>query len=360
MSLTESEMKLLTLLGENPSISRSKLQYELKYKRKNTLSTKIGDLREKGYIKGPYYYINLNAVGENPVYNTFAEIKFDPQQYRLVFQVISCIDCWEWIFPTIQGDTFFASFRSNCTMHLTRLLNILKDTKLITYKSYSSQTRWFVQNPDFSGSTFPQVPDIFEDVTLDLTYPEKTHTTRWEFVDLKVMQYLQVKTCSISEIQKIENKIHKRFWKRSKIKYSIKKIIDAGIAERKHYNISPYSRGECYPFLLMIEGDTNHILPFIVNFGKGCRMYKTYTMCENTGFVLCWTAPQLGSVVMKHLDTLYPHVQTRCLQLKAVGHTDTLKKSFTEEHFDFERQQWVFPLKKYEEKIEKILEKRKR
>ena len=360
MSLTESEKELLTLIGKDASLSRSQLQHQLKYKRATTVSRKMGDLRKSGYIKGPYYYINLNAVGKNCIHNTFAEIRFNPEQYTTIFQLITCIDCWEWIFPTIQGDTLFTFFRSNSYMHVNRLLNMLENDRLIEYRSYSSQNRWFVNNPDFSGTIYPQVPTLFEESDVTLKYPEREHNIQWQYLDLKVMQYLQVRTCSISEMQKIEKRMHKRFWRRNKIKYSIEKIMNAGIAERKHYNISPYPRDECYGFLLVAEGDSQDVLQFVTTFGEGCRMYKTYTMCEDTGFVLCWTSPQVGPALMKHLDTLRPAIQTRCLQLKSAGHGDTLKKSFNEEHFDFEKQKWMFPFKKYEEEIERILEKRKR
>lgn len=319
----------------------------------------MSDLRKSGYIRGPYYHINLNAVGKNPIYNIFAEIRFSPEQYDVIFQLITCIDCWEWIFPTIQGDTLFASFRSNSYVYLTRLLNILKNEGLAEYRSYSSQNRWFVHNPDFFGSITPQVSHLFKEVDIDLTYPERAHNIQWEYIDLMVMQYLQVKTCSIGEIQKIENRLHGRFWRRNRIKYSIKKIMNAGITERKHYNISPYPRGECYAFLLVVEGDSQDVLKFCVNFGKGCRMYKTYTLCKGTGFVWCWTSPQLGPALMKSLDTLRPRIYARCLQLRSAGYGDAIKKSFNEEHFDFEAQQWAFPFKRYEQEIEKILEKRK-
>jgi len=358
--VTESEKKLLTLIGKNPSLPKSQLQHELNYKRASTLSSKMSDLRKLGYIRGPYYHINLNAVGKNPIYNTFAEFRFNPEQYDVVFQLITCIECWEWIFPTIQGDTLFAFFRSNSYVYLTRLLNILKNAGLVEYRPYSSQNRWFVCNPDFFGSITPQVSHLFEEVDIELEYPERTHNIQWEYIDLKVMQYLQVKTCSIAEIQKIEKRLHGRFWRRSKIKYSIKKIMNAGITEREHYNISPYPRGECYAFLLVVEGGSQDVLQFIVNFGKGCRMYKTYTLCKDTGFVWCWTSPQLGPALMKSLDTLRPRIHARCLQLRSAGYGDATKKSFNEEHFDFETQQWAFPFKKYEEEIEKILEKRKR
>ena len=196
------------------------------------------ELREAGYIRGPYYHINLNAVGKNRIYNIFTEIRFNPKQYDTVFQLINCIDCWEWILPTIQGDTLFVVFRADYYSYLTRLLTLVKNAGFIEYQAYSSQNRWFVQNPDFFGETFPSLTDLFEEVTIDLAYPERTLDTPLRFIDLKVMQYLQVRTCNISEIQRIQKREYGQFWRRNQIKYAIEKIIDAGIAERKHYNLS--------------------------------------------------------------------------------------------------------------------------
>lgn len=357
MSLTEQEKKLLTLIGEDSSLSASQLQHNLQYKRVNTVSKKMRDLRKMGYILGPYYFINLNAVGRNSINNVLAEIRFDPKQYDAVLELITHIDCWEWIFPTIQGDTLFCLFRANYYTYLTRLLSILKSGGLIEYQMCSSQNRWFIQNPDFFGNILPDVTNLFEDVTLDLSYPKRTQDIEWRFIDLRMMQYLQVKTCSISEIQKMEKREYGKFWRRNQIKYSIEKIISAGVAERKHYNISPYPRNRVNVFLLQVEGDTADVLRFLVNFGKGCRIYKIFTMCKDTGFVLCWTSPQLGPVLMVTLEELYPRIQTRCLQVKSIRHT--LKQSFNHEHFDFEAQRWIFPFTEYKEQIEILMEKRK-
>ncbi len=357
MSLTEHEKKLLTLVGEDPSLSRSDLQHLLQYKRVNTVSIKLKMLRRAGYVKGPYYHINLNAVGENRIHNVFAEVQFQPRQYDLVFELVTSINCWEWFFPTIQGNTFFIFFRSNYYAYLTRLLSIVKDAGLIEYQAYSSQNRLFAQNPNFLGRVFPSVDNLFENTTIDLPYPKKEHDTEWRFIDLKVMQYMQVRTCSIGEIQRMERKLFERFWRRNEIKYSFEKIVNSGVAERKHYNISPYPRNECYAFLLLVEGDTQDVVKFMVNFGKACRMYKVFTMCRDVGFLWCLTSPQLGPELMNTLESLSPRIRTRCLQLKSAYHP--LKRSFNDEHFDFETQRWTFPFTKYKEQIETIIEKRK-
>lgn len=357
MSLTESEKKLLTLIGEDSSLSASQLQYQLQYKRVNTVSKKMRDLEKAGYIRGPYYDINLNAVGKNRIHSVFAEIKFDPRQYDAVLELITCIDCWEWMIPTIQGDTLFVFFRANYYSYLTRLLSVIKKAGFIEYQAYSSQNRWFMQNPNFFGSIFPPITNLFKDVTIDLAYPKKTDNTQWRFIDLRMMQYLQVQTCNISEVQRMEKREYGRFWRRSQIKYSIEKIVNAGIAERKHYNISPYPRSRCYAFLLLIEGDTADVLQFIVNFAQGCRIYKAFTMCKDTGFVHCWTSPQLGPELMYTLEGLHPRIHTRCLQVKSIYHPQ--RKSFNDEHFDFETQRWTFPFTKYKEQIETVMEKRK-
>ncbi|MBU7014435.1 MAG: Lrp/AsnC family transcriptional regulator [Theionarchaea archaeon] len=358
MTLNDPEKNLLTLLGKDCSLSKSRLQHSLHYRRISTVSSKIASLRKAGYIRGPFYHINLNAVGENRVHNILTEIRFDPREYDSAFELITSIDCWEWIFPTMQGDTFFVVFRSNYYAYLTRLLSIIQHAGFITYEVHSSQNRWFVQNPDFFGEIIPPVSHVFDEVAIDLAYPERTSDTWWRFIDLQVMQYLQVKTCNISEIQRIEKRVYGRFWRRSQIKYSIEKICSAGIAERKHFNISPFPWIESYGFLLLVEGDPEDVVKFLVNFGQDCRLYKAYTMCRDMGFVWCVTSPQVGPELMNTLGGLSPQVQVRCLQLKSVH--DPMKKSFNDEHFDIETQRWIFPFAHYKEQIKTLIEKKEK
>ncbi|MBU6998039.1 MAG: hypothetical protein HXS51_01275 [Theionarchaea archaeon] len=358
MTLNDTEKKLLTLLGKDCSLSRSRLQHYLQYRRMNTVSSKIAHLRKAGYMRGPFYHINLNAVGKNRVYNILAEIRFDPREYSSAFELVTVIDCWEWIFPTMQGDTLFIVFRSNYYAYLTRLLSLIKQAGLITYEVHSSQNRWFVQNPDFFGEIIPQVSSGFKDVTIDLAYPGPHSDISWRFIDLQVMQYLQVKTCTISEIQRIEKRVYGRFWRRSQIKYSMEKICGAGIAERKHYNISPFPWVESLGFLLLVEGDPEDVVRFVVNFGQDCRMYKAYTVCRDMGFIWCVTSPQVGPELMNTLGSLSPRINIRCLQLKSVH--DPLKRSFNDEHFDIETQRWTFPFAKYKEEIQALIEKKEK
>jgi DNA-binding Lrp family transcriptional regulator len=349
MTLRKPEKKLLTLLGEDSSLPRSQLQYQLQYKRVSTVSNKIRTLRKAGYIRGPFYHINLNAVGKNRIYNILAEIRFDPRKYDVVFELVTCIDCWEYVFPTIQGDTLFVIFRSNYYAYLARLLSIVKNAGFIEYEVCSSQNRWFVQNPNFFGNIFPPVSNITKDITIDLAYPKRTHDVEWRFIDLQVMQYLQAITCNISEIQRIEKREYGRFWRRNQIKYSVEKIINTGIAERKHYNIYPYAGG---------QNDAADVAKFVVNFGQGCRIYKAFTLCKDIGFVWCMTSPQVGPELMNTLESLSPEIRIRCLQLKSIH--DPLKKTFNDEHFDTETQRWTFPFTHYKEQLEALLEKRKK
>ncbi|MGD2248960.1 MAG: hypothetical protein PVF58_11190 [Candidatus Methanofastidiosia archaeon] len=358
MALREPEKKLLTFLGEDSSLTRSQLKRRLHYKRVSTVSSKIRTLQKAGYMRGPFYHINLNAVGKNRIYSILAEIRFDPRQFDIVYELVTCIDCWEWIFPTIQGDTLFVLFSANYYAYLTRLLSMIEHAGLIEYHVCSSQNRWVVQNPNFFGPVFPPVSNIFEDVTIDLIYPKRKHDIQWRYIDLQVMQYLQAKTCSISEIQRIEKREYGRFWRRNQIKYSIEKIIRAGIAERKHYNIYPHAWGKNFGFLLLVEGDTEDVGKFSVNFGQGCRIYKAFTLCKDMGFVWCMTSPQVGPELMYTLEGLSPRIRTRCLQLKSIH--DPLKKTFNDENFDIETQKWKFPFAQYKEKIKTLIEKRKK
>jgi DNA-binding Lrp family transcriptional regulator len=72
--LSYKEKTLLTLLGENPDTPTETLIEATGYHHQSTLSKKKRELIKNGYLKGPYYYINLNAVGENELYDVYADI----------------------------------------------------------------------------------------------------------------------------------------------------------------------------------------------------------------------------------------------------------------------------------------------
>jgi DNA-binding Lrp family transcriptional regulator len=354
--LSDKEKALLTLLGKDPDIPYTILKKKIGYRWESTLSKKKKILERRGYIKGPYYHMNLHAVGENELFDIYALISFDVADYDLVFQLVKAIRCWKWIFPAIQGDRFFVYFEANYYSQISKLLGIIKAAGIIEYEFYSSQNRWIVQNPDFFGPDLLRYDALFNDCQLPcLSYPHTPRIT-WRQLDIRMMGYLQVRSLDITAIQRSEEVYFGHTWKKNQIKYSIRKLINTGIAERKHYNISPYPRSDCFSFLLLVS--TPHAVTtkrVMNNFGAGCRIYKAYTLTGNTGIILSWTStrniPRFLSTMEEKED-----IWIRAYQLKTHHTPYMVKQSFDIENYDLQNQRWIFPYQVYEQAIQDILE----
>ena len=353
--LSEREKTLLTLLGKNPDIPHKTLLEATGYHCGATISKKKRELIKKGYIRGPYYHINLNAVGENELFDVYADIHFDVSHYNLVFNLIKAIKCWRWIFPAMEGDRLFAYFQCNYYTQIARLLNLLKKEGLITYHFYSSQNRWIGENPNFFGEEIISFDNIFSECRLPcIEYPPRKTGRLWKLLDIRVMGYLQVKSADIKSICSYEREIYGYSWKRSQVKYTIQKLIDHGIAERKHFNVSPYPRDACFSFLLfLMAGDQVKTLQTTKNLGNNCRIYKAYTLAGDTSIMLGWAhVLNMPNFLSAFEDT---DVEVKAYQLKAHKTQYMTRQSFDVENFDLETQRWIFPYSEYQENIEKLL-----
>ncbi len=354
--LSRREKTLLTLLGKDPDTPSAVLMEETGYRWASTVSKKKKSLETRGYIRGPYYHMNLNAVGENELFDIYTLISFDVAQYDTVFRLIEAIKCWKWIFPAIQGDRFFVYFQANYYSQISRLLGMIKKAGIIEYEFYSSQKKWIVQNPDFFGQDLLRYDILFRNRQLpSLCYPPRPRLT-WRQIDIRMMGYLQVRSLDINVIQESERDYFGYEWKRNQIKYSIRKLITHGIAERKHYNISPYPREECFSFLLLVSTPQIPATETVMaNFGDGCRIYKAYTLAGNTGIMICWTSPRNIPRFLTAVEDR-EDVWIRAYQLKTHSTPYMVKQSFDVENFDIENQRWIFPYHIYEQDITAYLE----
>lgn len=353
--LCHRDKRLLTLLGRDPDISHSSLLEATGYQCGSTISKKKRELAEEGYLKGPYYYINLNAIGQNELFDIYADIRFDVSDYDLVFNLLQAIKCWRWIFPALQGDRFFVYFQCNYHTQIARLLNLLKKEGTITYHFYSSQNRWIVKNPDFFGKEILSYDNLFSACGLpDMTYPSKKIDKPLRTLDIRMMGYLQVRSLDINSICAFEKK-YGYAWKKNQIKYSIHKLIKQKIAERKHYNIAPYPRCTCFSFLLLVKGKTrSQTLQVMTNLGRTCRVYRTYTLARDMGIMLCWANVLNIPDFLQAFENI-DDIWVKSYQLKAITTPYIKKQSFDLENFDLKTQRWVFPYHEYEEEIENML-----
>lgn len=352
------EKTLLTLLGSDPGIPNRYLLEVTGYRCGTTISKKKKELKEMGYLRGPYYSINLNAVGQNELFDIYTDIAFDTSNYNLVHELIQAIGCWRWIFPAIQGDRFFVYFQCNYHTQIARLLNLLKKEGIIEYTFYSSQNRWIVENPDFFGKEILSYENLSATCELpDLKYPPEKVDKPCRRLDIRMMAYLQVQSLDMKYFRACE-KDYGYTWRKNQIKYSIQKLIKHAIAERKHYNIAPYPRDTCFSFLLLVKGKNPfQALKIMRNLGKNCRVYKTYTLTGIMGIMLCWAnAKNIPNFLSAFEDA--NDVWVKAYQLKAHNTPYMMKQSFDVENFDLETQRWIFPYQEYQTNIEQILEKR--
>lgn len=358
--LSSKEKVLLTLLGRDPDIPSRELLEATGYQCATTISKKKKDLYKRGYMRGPYYHINLNAVGQNELFDIYADIEFDASDYNLVFNLIQAIKCWRWIFPAIQGDRFFVYFQCNYYTQVAHLLNILKKEGIIDYNFYSSQNRWMGENPNLSGKEILSYENLFAECELpQMSYPFKKIIKPWRQLDVKIMAYLQVRSVDTKFIHKFEQDFYDCSWKKNQIKYSIRKLIEYDIAERKHYNVAPYPRDKCFSFLMFVETkDITKTLQAMVNLGRGCRIYKAYTLAGETGIMLSWASAQNMPGFLSAVEDM-DDVWVRAYQLKTHNTPYMVKQSFSVKNFNIENQRWIFPYQEYEREIEHLLEKRK-
>jgi len=357
--LSSREKTLLTLLGKDPDTLSKILLDATGYQYQATLSRKKKELHKKGYIRGPYYHINLNAVGNNELFDVYTDIQFDVSDYDFVFKLIQGIRCWRWIYPALQGDRFFVYFQSNYYTQISRLLHLIKKEGVIDYSFYSSQNRWVGENPDFFGEEMLSYDNLFEQCELpEMNYPYQPISKAWKPIDIRIMGYLQVRPCNIDSIQEFEQKSYGTMWKKNQINYRIQKLINYKIAERKHYNIAPYPRDKCFSFLLFVEtADPVVTLQVLRNLGRRCRVYKAYTSAGETGILLCWVSIRNMPTFLSGLEDM-EEIWIKAYQLKAHTSPYMVKQSFDVSNFDPQSQRWIFPYKEYRDCINHLLEER--
>ncbi|MBU7015980.1 MAG: hypothetical protein HXS44_00610 [Theionarchaea archaeon] len=329
----------------------------VKYKREDVIAKKIRKFRELDILKGPYYDINLGAVGENQMYDIYTDVTLSSEDRDLVFQIFKEILGARWIFPIQQEDRFLARFSCNHYSIIGKLFGLLKKKKLIAYKMAASRNRWIKMNPDFFGDPVPSSQTLFDPCTLpDISYPSIKPGIKWNSADITFMQYLQVETDSKSRIRDIEYKKYGHFWRYSQIQSSLRKIESSGIIQSKDYNISPYPRNKCCTFILVLNAlQKKPLLTVLHNFGRGCRIYKTYTMAGNTGFLFCWASTEIVPEIIEIFDNIDSITAERIYYLRTHSGKYLHGSSFEASLFNTENQRWEFPYRRVKKEIENLI-----
>lgn len=359
--ISENEKKLLNVIGRNANLSYKEIMSIVTYKREEIIAKKIKKLRKLDIVRGPYCDINLGAVGLNQIYNITADIMLSPEDRDLIFEILTIIPGVRWVFPTQQEDRFFTQFHCNHYSVIGKLLNLLEKKKLITYRMAASKNRWIKMNPDFFGPSIPDSGTLLDSCILpDLSYSPVKPKTRWSTADLTFMQYLQVETDRKTKIRDTEYKEYGHFWTYGQIQSSVRKIESSGIIQSKDFHIAPYPRNKCCTFILLLNASRKKSLVRVLhNFGKGCRIHKTYTVAGNTGFLFCWASPEIALEIIALFDEVGDITTNGLYYLRTHTGKYLHASSFEPGLFNVESQKWEFPYTRIKKGIEDLIKRKK-
>lgn len=360
--LNRKEKQILNILGKDPNASVKELMDATGYKWPSTVSQKIDKFEKMGYLrKGPYYDLNLSSVGRNQLYYVYTDIRFSSENRDLIFNLIKQFECWRWIYPTIDTNRFLVHFQVNHYNQIGKLFTPLKEEGILSYEMLTSQNRWILFNPDFFGKEIPVLkePDLDRPLP-EITYPDLNVSMGWREVDLRLMQYLQIRTDNLRKIQRMEYKMYGNFWEYHQLKHSYRKITESGIVCTKSHHLNPYPLDECSTLLLFLEcKDHTFLLQLMHQFAEEGRIHKSYTLAGDTGLMFLWASPLFMLNLLRYFDE-FPDLEVKVAPLRTHSSRYLDKQSFHAEHFDVETQRWVFPYSKYEKDVQATLKKCKR
>jgi len=360
LRINENEAKILNIIGKTADVPNEEIADAVQYKRTDTVSRKLKKFDNLNIIKGPYYDINLNAVGENQLYNIYSIVEFDPENRNLIFEIFKAIPGRRWIFPFTDLDRFFVYFQCNHYRPVGTLMKNICKKKLIQYELFTSRYKWIKRNPDFFGLSVPTMEELLNTCKLpDMSYKNIRPEVKWNSTDLTVMQYLQVWSDSPIEIARREYKWFGKFLSYDNIRYSIKKIKNHGIIESKDYHISPLPREQCSTILLLLSSTKRKtLLRIMENFGKGCRLHKSYTLAGDTGIVFLWVLPEAATNMLDIFDRIN-FLDSRMYFLRSHETPYLYQFSFEPQMFNIDKQRWEFHSLKVQKEIEELIEREK-
>lgn len=358
-TLTESEKKLLTVLGENPYTPIKDLVNYTPYKWTSTIVKKIEQFRQKSLLSGPFYVINYDKLCRNPFRLLFCILESE-KDYEAVVPYLEIIEPLKTLYVVLSPhkELLNAIFLSSDTHETETLFQLLKDNGIITHyivREYCC--RKFIENPNFFRDCDPSLDNVLDLCDIpDLSF--KYHDTDWNECDITLLPYLRMAygRGKLMEILKSEKK-ENRHWKYDQLQYSREKMIKSGLIEKKYF-ICPFPAGECADFNMFIRTGNPELTQRILhNFGRNARVLREYAFCGDWGYIGFESHPQFLMNVMAKLDNIGVVTDKELYQLRSAQRKKYYIANFPVLHyFDVETQTLHYPYQVYKEKIKEKIE----
>ncbi len=349
-SITESEKKLLGVLCKYPGISVKELLNYTEYKWMSTVTRKLEQLKEQRILFGPYYFINLGKLCKNLLHRPVCTLELN-KSYDTVISYLKLIESLIWVFPVLSSHKRLlnASFYSSNDTKTRNLLQLLKEKDIISdYIIRVRSNRNLLEYPNFFGDPNPPLNGLLNPCEcLDLTPGQ--YDTAWNECDMSVLPYFQ-RGEKLIDILRAERKLN-RDWTYKQIRYAREKMANSGLIS-KHYIVPPFPPNQCVDFQLFLKPyDITLTQRILQNFGKGARLYKECTLCEDGGIIFCKSHPLFLRDLMYKLDQIDQIEEKEFYHLRSASDGNNFNQPAELKYFDFETQTLEYPYHVFEEKI---------
>lgn len=381
--LSNSQIKLLELLGHSPQKTDKEYAKIVGYRYYNYVSTvKNKILKKRGYLKGPNHKINFNIIFHNKINRLLFIVLFPKDiSYDQIIYIIKKIECWSFIYP-LEESTFnqmlIAIYNTNKNK-LIRIFELLKNKNIIFYYTvFELEGELEVYNPYFFNKEklLPYIPNIIK-ITKNNNYlPIEKNNIKLSLIDTRLIMHLQSnQKSSLSNYMKSDAKIIDKEGNRPYLfgynswRYSYEKLINKKIIE-KYNTVYPLPQKKCAHFFLFIAGENYDTTKMIgESIGNNCCILKAGSIVKSLNpnnygkyyyCMHCRCHPLFRDKILGLLDKLPYNLQKNKYNIHDTDmENDCIDNylfqsiSLEEKYFDFEKQLIEYDYNLYYNNIKK-------
>jgi hypothetical protein len=328
-------------------------------------------LKEKGYISGPYYDVDLGRVTRNRLTRLIVVLMFQ-RNYSFIISLLKKIDCFITLYPVFEQSfkMLIGSFLCSDVDKLTAIFTYLLDRGILVYfDRYIQEDRWYLQNPHFVSNEkipldlVPSLGNLLKETTIpDLSQGEFCGVKMNE-CDLSLIEdlFIGIGGCNLRKISQYERKKEGLYFTYSELKQSLKKLLDHHIIT-KYYNIYPVPREKCSRFiLLMRSSDPEKTERLLFNFGRNARLQERLTYWKSLsdgtryGVVQCVCHPSFLITLLQNLDTYDEIEDKKFYFLRSFPASYWVMQTINTRHYDGAFCTLTYPYEHYAEIIKDAL-----
>ena len=352
--ITNSEKKLLNIIGRNPEISAKELLNYTEYKWVSTVTRKLKRLKEQRILFGPFYYIDFGKLSRNHLHKLYCVLELD-ESYEKAISYLKLIEPLTWVFPVLSHKRILnVVFLSSNDAEMRNLFELLKDCNILSdYAIHVRLHKSIIANPNLFGDPNPPLTGLLNPCDCPDMSPGQ-YDTEWNECDIQILPYFQ-RGSQLIEILREERKSD-RTWTYKQVRYSREKMVNNGLI-KKNCIVSPYQCNQCADFQLFLKSDDVTVTKRILcNFAEGERVYREYALCEDGGIMFCASHPHFVTDLMEKLDQVDQIKEKEIYQLRSASRKYNFGQLPQLKYYDFDEQTLEYPYHLYREKIKEKLE----